>query len=127
ITQLGDRYLLYYSVSTFGKKVSAIALATNTSLDVADGKFAHPWHDDGVVIRTGDGENYNAIDPAVFHDADGKLWLVFGSFWSGIKLIELDPATGKRLAPDVPPVALAHSRAIEASFLYRHDGRYYLF
>src|SRR5581483_10202579 len=66
-------------------------------------------------------------DPAVFHDADGKLWLVFGSFWSGIKLIELDPATGKRLAPDVPPVALAHSRAIEASFLYRHDGRYYLF
>ena len=31
--------------------------------------------------------------------ADGSWWLAFGSYWSGIKLIQLDAITGKRLAP----------------------------
>jgi arabinan endo-1,5-alpha-L-arabinosidase len=80
-----------------------------------------------VVVKTGDATNYNAIDPALFHDTDEKLWMVFGSFWSGIKLIELDSKTGKRVAPDKEPVGMASHRAIEAAFLYRHDGHYYLF
>ena len=33
VIHLGDRYLLYYSISTFGKKVSAIGLATTSTLD----------------------------------------------------------------------------------------------
>src|SRR5689334_4097642 len=33
IMKLGDRYILYYSVSSFGKMTSAIGLATNPTLD----------------------------------------------------------------------------------------------
>jgi arabinan endo-1,5-alpha-L-arabinosidase len=79
------------------------------------------------VVRSSNADNFNAIDPALFHDTDGRLWMVFGSFWSGIKLLELDPKTGKRLVADSPLEAVAHHRAIEAAFLYRHGGQYYLF
>jgi arabinan endo-1,5-alpha-L-arabinosidase len=125
VMRLGDRYLLYYSVSVFGKNTSAIALATNRTLDPTDPAFR--WQDEGVVVRTVATDKFNAIDPAVALDADGRLWLAFGSFWSGLKLIELDPATGKRLAPDSPLHPLAHKQQIEAAFIYRHGTHYYLF
>ena len=125
IIHLGDRYLLYFSVSTFGKNTSAIGLAVNSTLDPDDAKFQ--WTDQGIVVQSKSGDNFNTIDPAVFHDADGSLWLAFGSFWSGIKLIQLDPKTGRRLVPDAPLGSLAHSDSIEAAFLYRHPDHYYLF
>jgi arabinan endo-1,5-alpha-L-arabinosidase len=125
IIHLGDRYLLYYAVSTFGKKVSAIGLAANPTLDSHDPHFQ--WTDCGLVIQSTETNNFNTIDPAVSEDADGRLWLAFGSFWSGIKLVELDAKTGKRIAPDSPVYSLAHNDSIEASYIYRHDGFYYLF
>jgi arabinan endo-1,5-alpha-L-arabinosidase len=139
-------YLLYYSVSTFGKNTSAIGLATNPTLDPSDPNYA--WTDHGIVVQSSRSDNFNAIDPAVFQDADGKLWLAFGSFWSGIKLIELDPATGKRRAQsrvqspqftvretqdsglrtvDSGLYSLAHNDSIEAAFLHHHRQQYYLF
>jgi len=108
-----------------GKMTSAIGLATNPSLDPDDP--AYHWTDQGFVVRTQDGDGYNAIDPSVFHDKDGSLWLTFGSYWSGIKLIQLDPQTGKRIAPDSKLVSVAHNESIEASYLCRHENYYYLF
>lgn len=125
IIKLGDRYLLYYAVSSFGKMTSAIGLATNPTLDPHDP--AYHWTDEGFVVRTQDGDGYNAIDPSVFHDRDGSLWLAFGSYWSGIKLVQLDPQTGRRLAPDSKLFSLAYNESIEASCLCRHDDYYYLF
>jgi len=119
------RYLLYYAISAFGKRTSAIALATNPTLDPADP--AYHWTDRGIVIQTSERDDFNAIDPSIFRDPDGKLWLAFGSFWSGIKLIELDPATGLRLAPDSPIHPLAWHQSIEAACLCRHGDFYYLF
>jgi arabinan endo-1,5-alpha-L-arabinosidase len=29
-------------------------------------------------------------DPNIAQDREGSLWLSFGSFWSGIKLVKLD-------------------------------------
>src|SRR5690242_560996 len=113
IIKLGDRYLLYYSVSSFGKMTSAIGLATNPTLDPDDP--AYHWTDQGFVVRTQDGDGYNAIDPSVFHDRDGSLWLTFGSYWSGIKLLQLDPQTGKRMAPDSKLFSIAYNESIEAS------------
>ena len=124
VIHLGDRYLLYYAVSTFGKKISAIGLATNPTLDPSDPKFQ--WNDQGLVIQSAITNDFNTIDPAISQDAGGKLWLAFGSFWSGIKLIQLDPKTGRRIAPDSPMYSLAHNDSIEASYIYRHDGFYYL-
>lgn len=128
IMKVGDRYLLYYAVSSMGKMTSAIGLATNPTLDPNDP--AYHWTDQGVVVRTQEGQTgdaYNAIDPSVFHDSDGSLWLTFGSYWSGIKLIQLDPQTGKRIAPDSKMVSLAYNDSIEASYLCKHDDYYYLF
>jgi arabinan endo-1,5-alpha-L-arabinosidase len=125
ILKLGDRYLIYYSVSSFGKMTSAIGLATNPTLDPDDA--AYHWTDQGFVVRTQDGDGYNAIDPSVFHDGDGSLWLTFGSYWSGIKLIRLDPQTGKRMAPDSKLFSIAYNESIEASYLCRHEDYYYLF
>jgi arabinan endo-1,5-alpha-L-arabinosidase len=125
IMKLGERYLLYYSVSSFGKMTSAIALATNPTLDPDDP--AYHWTDEGVVVRTKEGDGYNAIDPSVFQDSDKSLWLTFGSYWSGIKLIQLEPATGKRIDPDSKPTPLAFNESIEASYLCKHDSYYYLF
>lgn len=127
ITRAGGEYRLYYSLSTFGKNRSAIGLATATRIDPGDP--AANWVDRGPVIRSTDGDDFNAIDPAAFTDADGRQWLAFGSFWSGIKLIELDPATGLR-RPDTPLRSLAarpSPGAIEAPFVIRRGGYYYLF
>jgi len=125
IMKLGDRYLLYYSVSSFGKMTSAIGLATNPTLDPEDP--AYHWTDHGIVVRTQEGVGYNAIDPSVFHDRDGSLWLTFGSYWSGIKLIQLEPKTGKRSAPESKLFSVAYNESIEASYLCRHENYYYLF
>jgi arabinan endo-1,5-alpha-L-arabinosidase len=128
IMKLGDRYLLYYAVSTSGKMTSAIGLATTPTLD--PNNPAYHWTDQGIVVRTQEGQKgqkYNALDPTVFQDTDGSLWLTFGSYWSGIKLIQLDPKTGKRIAPDSPLHSLAYNESIEASYLCKHDDYYYLF
>ncbi len=47
----------------------------------------------------------NAIDPAVFFDADSRFWMVYGSWSGGIFLLELDPATGLVIHPDADPEA----------------------
>lgn len=125
VIYLDGRYLLYYSVSTFGKNTSAIGLATNTTLDPADPRFK--WVDCGMVIQSRASDPYNTIDPAVFLDAEHRLWLVFGSFWTGIKMIELDRRTGLRIAPDSPIYSLAYTNAIEAPYIYRRGNWYYLF
>jgi arabinan endo-1,5-alpha-L-arabinosidase len=125
VIHLGDRYLLYYAVSVFGKRTSAIGLATNPTLDPNDPKYH--WTDEGYAIQTGETNDYNAIDPAASLDTEGNLWLALGSYWSGIKLIQLDPKTGKRITPDAPMYSLAHNDSIEASYIYHHAGFYYLF
>jgi arabinan endo-1,5-alpha-L-arabinosidase len=125
VIHLGDRFLLYYAVSVFGKRTSVIALATNPTLDPNDPRYH--WADEGVVIQTGETNNFNAIDPAASLDMAGNLWLALGSYWTGIKLIQLDSKTGKRIAADSPMYSLAFNDSIEASYIYHHNGFYYLF
>ncbi|MCR5130000.1 MAG: glycoside hydrolase family 43 protein [Prevotella sp.] len=38
----------------------------------------------------------NCIDPCVFYDEDGKLWMSYGSWSGGIWMLELDENTGLR-------------------------------
>jgi arabinan endo-1,5-alpha-L-arabinosidase len=125
IIHLGDRYLLYYAVSVFGKNTSAIGLATNPTLD--PGGTNYGWTDQGMVISSTNSDRFNTIDPAISQDSDGNVWLAFGSYWSGIKLIQLDPSSGKRIATNSPMYSLAANDSIEASYIYHHDGFYYLF
>lgn len=132
------QYYLFYSSSVFGKNSSAIGLATNTTLRPDDPKFK--WVDQGLVIQSVPGrDNWNAIDPNMILDSAGRGWLTFGSFWGGIKLVRLtddyktpaNPAEWYTLAsrPRTPDAGdkEAGDGAIEAPFLFRHGGFYYLF
>ncbi len=42
----------------------------------------------------------NCIDPTLFYDEDGKLWMVYGSWSGGTWLIEIDEATGLPIHPE---------------------------
>lgn len=120
ISYRNGRYYLYYSASTFGSNHSAIFLATSAT------GAAGSWTHQGLVIESGGADDYNAIDPNLVVDAQGRWWLSFGSFWSGIKLIALNPATGKRADTAVRAVAGRGGGAIEAPTLVRRGGYYYL-
>ncbi|MFJ7749654.1 arabinan endo-1,5-alpha-L-arabinosidase [Arthrobacter sp. NPDC097144] len=120
-------WYLYYSASSFGSNLSVIGLATNTTLDPADPEYE--WVDRGPVISSL-GEDFNAIDPGIVEDEDGTPWMSFGSFWSGIRMVQLDWSDGKR-ADDATPLTLAGRNAppnaIEAPYILNRDGFYYLF
>ena len=51
------KYWLYYAVSTFGKRVSAIGLTTNSTLDQASPDYK--WSDEGMIINSTNSNNYN--------------------------------------------------------------------
>ncbi|WP_421762276.1 arabinan endo-1,5-alpha-L-arabinosidase [Devosia sp.] len=123
-TEGGVAYL-YYSASSFGRNDSAIGLMTNPTFDTS--KPSEGWTDQGLVLRSHAGDNFNAIDPFRINSA-GKAYLAFGSFWDGIRLVALDPKTGKR-SNDSPPVRIASrgGGAIEAPALLEHEGKFYLF
>jgi arabinan endo-1,5-alpha-L-arabinosidase len=125
VIQLNGTFYLYYAVSIFGKPVSAIGLATSPTLDASATNYS--WTDRGPVIQSATGSPFNAIDPSVMRDRDGKVWLAFGSYWKGIYLTQLDPQTGKRIATNSPLYQLAWNSSIEAACLTRHGDFYYLF
>jgi len=126
-------WYLYYSASTFGSNRSVIALATNSTLDPA--APGYEWVDRGAVVASSEEDDFNAIDPGIVEDADGTPWMSFGSFWSGIRMVELEWPSGERAGGDgadaEEPLRLADRQeppnAIEAPYVVPHDGYYYLF
>ncbi|MBB5891100.1 arabinan endo-1,5-alpha-L-arabinosidase [Kutzneria kofuensis] len=122
ISYHNGKYLLYFAASSFGSNTSAIGLATSTS--GRPGTFV----DQGTVYTSSSGSDYNAIDPSLTVDAAGKWWLVFGSWWSGIKMIQIDPSTGKQLSSNTTRYSLAGaSGGIEGATIFHHGDYYYLF
>jgi arabinan endo-1,5-alpha-L-arabinosidase len=128
ISYFNHKWHLYYAVSTFGRNRSAIGLATNVTLDPTNPEYH--WQDDGPAVQSYATDNYNAIDPNLSFDEKGHPWMAFGSFWSGIKILKIDPATGKPESADGPPLAIASRArpgAIEAPSIMRHGRDFYLF
>ena len=133
ISLYNGKYHLYYAVSTFGSRNSAIGLATNRTLDPKSPQYQ--WVDEGLVLRSyQDKDDWNAIDPNLFIEDKNNVWLNWGSFWGGIKMRRVDPATGKLSAKDSTLYSLASrpreqpiGGSIEAPFLVRHGDYFYLF
>jgi arabinan endo-1,5-alpha-L-arabinosidase len=121
IIHIGDQYFLYYSAPGTQPK-SAIGLLVGRTLDPKSPDYK--WEDRGPVVWSDGIEDSNAIDPGVLLDPDGRLWLVYGSYFGYIRLVELDPKTGQRLHPKRAPVNVAINS--EASILIHRDGWYYL-
>ena len=129
VSHFGGHWHLYYAVSTFASLHSAIGHATNTTLDPRRGEYA--WVDHGPVVTSEDpSTGWNAIDPNVAIDDDGRPWLAWGAFWGGIKLARLDPADGT-LDPSSSVFDLAIRNpwylGIEAAFLIKRGAFWYLF
>jgi arabinan endo-1,5-alpha-L-arabinosidase len=129
LTRVNGLWRLYYAASQFGTQNSVIGLATSPTLNPSSPSYK--WTDRGMVIRSTQGvEDYNAIDPRYVDDGRGGAWLTFGSFWGGIKMRRLDPATGMPSSTDTTEYSLA-SRvdpdAEEGPAIIRHGGYYYLF
>jgi arabinan endo-1,5-alpha-L-arabinosidase len=122
IIRVKDKYFLYYSAPGTQPK-SAIGLLVGRSLDPASPDYG--WQDAGPVVWSDGIEDSNAIDPGLFLDpADGRLWMVYGSYFGYIRLVELDPDTGLRKYPRRAPVNVAINS--EAAILISRDGWYYL-
>ena len=118
------QYYLYYAASTFGSRNSAIFLATSTTAQPGS------WTNRGIAVQTSNSSDHNAIDPNLVVDAAGAWWLTYGSFWTGIKMVRLDPATGKPSGGTRYSLAQRPSSvegAIEAPYLVPRNGYYYLF
>ncbi|MFZ2987804.1 arabinan endo-1,5-alpha-L-arabinosidase, partial [Ideonella sp.] len=117
----GGRFWVFYSISTFGKRHSAIGLASALTPDAPSAD----WRDDGLVVASTDADDFNAIDPDVMQAADGRIWFSYGSFWGGIRLSQLD---GQTLKPIGSTRFIAqHRPGIEAPTLIQRGAWYYLF
>ncbi|WP_334100213.1 arabinan endo-1,5-alpha-L-arabinosidase [Thermotoga petrophila] len=138
VIQLSDgRYYMYYCASTFGSPRSAIGIAVS---DNVEGPYKHY----AVIVKSGqvysvdgpseDGTPYNsrkhpnALDPAVFYDKEGNLWMVYGSWFGGIYILKLDPKTGLPLPGQGYGKRLAggnHSSMEGPFVLYSPETDYY--
>lgn len=102
------KYYLYYCVCEGTSPQGAIGYAV---ADTIDGPFKNL----GLLVKSSgsdvlkyedangeekiydSNEDPNAIDPAVFYDAEGRLWMMYGSYSGGIYILELNPNNGSIL------------------------------
>lgn len=127
VVKFGDTYFLYYAASQFGKNQSFIGVATSKYIE-------GPWEDQGEVVKSEQDVSVpNAIDPNITFDRDGNPWMVYGSFFGGMFVFRIDPATGKKLAgSEEKLIAKRHisvEGAVEGPYIVyqpRFD-QYYLF
>lgn len=139
IIYMNNQYYLYYSCSEWGTMTSTIGCVTNKTLDPNDPEYK--WEDVGFlgIWSYQPGLALNAIDPALFRDADNNVWMAYGSFNErGIVVTEIDTISGKpkTYSGNLPGVSVANSwtgpgasnygEGEGATVVYR-DGYYYLF
>jgi arabinan endo-1,5-alpha-L-arabinosidase len=123
VIHIGDRYYMYVARNVGAQPKAEINMIWSKSLDPNSPDYK--WEEGGVVTGSDGIEDCNAIDPGVFLDpTDGRLWLVYGSYFGYIRQVELNPKTGTRLNPNDKPRDLAIN--CEASDMMYHDGWYYL-
>ena len=123
VVKIGDRYYVAWAVGGGGMSgghASPVKIMWTKSLDPKSPDFG--YHEVGVIASSDGVENNDAIDPAFLY-ADGRLWLSYGTYFGSIRLVELDPRTGMRVAGN-QPVDIAID--MEATALLHRDGWYYL-
>lgn len=121
VTRVGDKYLMYYAHSTWMGDLwdqAAVGVA------VAD-NIAGPYKDHGKLFTSREIGVYNSIDPFLFVEDDGRLYLAWGSYWGGIYAIELN-SDGLSIKAGAEKVQLT-APDFEGCMIHKHNGYYYLF
>lgn len=128
------KYHMYYCNCKGDEPLSCLGTAVS---DAVEG----PYENQGLMLKSGmgasevdaDGDMYmattdpNAVDPCVFYDAEGRLWMIYGSYSGGIFVKEMDAVTGLPLEEGYGKKLLGgnHLR-IEAPYvIYNPDTEYY--
>lgn len=123
--KIGDRYLVAYSATgggLGGGHSGQVLTMWNKTLDPNSPDFA--FTEPVVVASSEEDEDCDAIDAGLLLDpTDGRLWLSYGTYFGFIRLVELDPTTGKRKEGN-EPIDIAID--CEATDLLYRDGWYYL-
>ncbi|HVU33226.1 MAG TPA: family 43 glycosylhydrolase [Opitutaceae bacterium] len=128
------KYHFYYCMCKGDSPRSALGVATADAI-------TGPYLNDTILLESGmwgqpspDGRIYdnaihpNTVDPSVFFDATGKLWMVYGSFSGGIFIMQMDPATGHTLPGQGYGKKLigGNNARIEGPYIiYSPETRYY--
>lgn len=117
--KIGDRYLVAYS--TTGGGFGGGHAGTVRTMWTKDFKT----YDESVEVAASlNDEDCDAIDAGLMLDpTTGRLWLTYGTYFGHIRLVELDPKTGKRVEGNE---ALDVAIDCEASTMIYKDGYYYL-
>jgi len=123
--KIGDRYLIVYGATGggLGRRHNGIILTMwNKTLDPNSPDFKYT---EAIQVASSDGEeDCDAIDPGLLLDpTDGRLWCSYGTYFGFIRLVELDPKTGKRVEGNE---AINIAIDCEATDLMYRDGWYYL-
>jgi arabinan endo-1,5-alpha-L-arabinosidase len=123
VIHVGDRYYQYIAANIGGQPRAAINMISSKSMNPDSPDYK--WEEGGVVCSTDGVEDCNGIDPGVLLDpTDGRMWLSYGSYFGYIRIVQLDPKTGKRVDPNDKPINVAIN--CEASVLIYREGYYYL-
>ncbi|WP_062320537.1 arabinan endo-1,5-alpha-L-arabinosidase [Halolactibacillus sp. JCM 19043] len=127
VVKMNGKFYLYYAASQFGKTQSFIGVAVSDSV-------TGPYEDLGLVYKSVRGtEGPNAIDPNITFTPEGQVYMVFGSFFGGLYVNEIEPKTGKFKTPGPGTlIAKRHTsvdRALEGPYIIYNDvfDYYYLF
>jgi len=119
--KIGDRYLVVYSTGNgSGLRYSSHVYAMwNKTLDPESPDFEYS---EPMDLGGSNGyEDCDGIDPGLMMGPDGRLWLVYGTYFGYLRIRELDPKTAQ---PISEPVDVALS--CEAGEMTYNDGWYYL-
>ena len=120
IIYMNNAYYLFYSCSSWGSSYSAIGVAKTKSLNTPS------WTDLGEVVSSdGTDTAINAIDPGIFRDDDGKVYMSYGSWFGGIGIIEIDTVNCKSIGSTTHLYGGSH-QSIEASYIFKDGDYYYL-
>jgi arabinan endo-1,5-alpha-L-arabinosidase len=125
IIKIGNRYYVTYAKGGGGMSgghASNVYVMWTKTLDPNSPDFG--FHDETIVASSDGVEDCDAIDSAFLLDpTTGRLWLSYGTYFGFIRLVELDPKTGKRV---VGNKAVNIAIDMEATALMYRDGWYYL-
>lgn len=123
--KIGNRYLVAYSSTgggLGGAHAGTVLTMWNRTLDPTSPDFEYT---EAVVVASSEiDEDCDAIDAGLFMDpTTGRLWCTYGTYFGFIRIIELDPLTGARVAGN-EPVNIAID--CEATTIIWRNGWYYL-
>jgi arabinan endo-1,5-alpha-L-arabinosidase len=123
--KIGDRYLVAYSSTgggLGGGHNGKILTMWNKTLDPNSPDFQFT---DPIEVASSEGmEDCDAIDAGLLLDPiTGQLWCTYGTYFGFIRMVELDPKTGKRVEGNK---AINIAIDCEATTLMYRNGWYYL-